>query len=100
VQYIDVLFAQRDLLEARMVFIETKQQQLTAVVNTYQALGGGLAPNIPSYLPPVEDGPGMVPNGPEAVPVGPEMEPMPAPDAVEQDDQGGPLPTPAPKAVE
>ena len=42
VDYIDVLFAQRDLLEARTVLIETKQQQLTAIVNAYQALGGGL----------------------------------------------------------
>ena len=42
VEYIDVLFAQRDLLEARTVLIETKQQQLTAIVNAYQALGGGL----------------------------------------------------------
>ena len=40
--YMDVLFAQRDLLEARMVLIETKQQQLAAIVNVYQALGGGL----------------------------------------------------------
>ncbi len=42
VEYMDVLFAQRDLLEARTVLIETKQQQLTAIVTAYQALGGGL----------------------------------------------------------
>lgn len=42
VEYIDVLFAQRDLLEARIVLVETKQQQLSAIVNAYQALGGGL----------------------------------------------------------
>ena len=41
VEYIDVLFSQRDLMEARMVLIETKNQQLSAVVNAYQALGGG-----------------------------------------------------------
>lgn len=41
VEYMDVLFAQRDLLEARIVLIETKQQQLSAIVRTYQALGGG-----------------------------------------------------------
>jgi outer membrane protein, multidrug efflux system len=40
-EYIEVLFAQRDLLEARLVLIETKKEQLSAVVNTYQALGGG-----------------------------------------------------------
>lgn len=39
-EYLDVLLAQRDMMEARLVLIETKQQQLTAVVNTYQALGG------------------------------------------------------------
>lgn len=41
VEYMDVLFAQRDLADARMVLIETKRQQLIAIVNTYQALGGG-----------------------------------------------------------
>lgn len=40
-EYIDVLFSQRDLLEAQTVLIETKQQQLAAIVNAYQALGGG-----------------------------------------------------------
>lgn len=42
VQYMDVLFAQRDLADARMVLIDTKRKQLTAIVDTYQALGGGL----------------------------------------------------------
>jgi hypothetical protein len=46
-EYIDVLFAQRDLWEARRVLIDTKREQLSAVVNTYQALGGG------AYLSPV-----------------------------------------------
>jgi outer membrane protein, multidrug efflux system len=40
-EYIEVLFAQRDLMEGRMVLIETKKQQLSAIVNVYQALGGG-----------------------------------------------------------
>ncbi|QDU89210.1 Outer membrane protein OprM precursor [Pirellulimonas nuda] len=40
-EYIDVLLSQRDLQDAKMVLIETKQQQLAAVVNAYQALGGG-----------------------------------------------------------
>lgn len=44
VEYMDVLFAQRDLIDARMVLIETKKEQLSALVNTYQALGGGLVP--------------------------------------------------------
>ena len=92
-----MLFAQRDRIDARMVLIETKQQQLSAIVNAYQALGGGLAPNIPRRLPPVVDGPEMVPGGPETVPAGPEMEPMPAAAA---DNQNEPLPTPASNAVE
>jgi multidrug efflux system outer membrane protein len=40
-EYIDVLFAQRDLWDARADLIETKQAELSAVINTYQALGGG-----------------------------------------------------------
>ncbi len=40
-EYLDVLLAQRDMNEAKMVLIETKQEQLTAAVNAYQALGGG-----------------------------------------------------------
>lgn len=64
VVYMDILFAQRDLVDARMVLIDTKREQLSAVVNTYQALGGGLVPFqypdaglIPSELPvpPSED---------------------------------------------
>lgn len=41
VEYLDVLFSQRDLMEARTVLIETKRDQLSAIINTYQALGGG-----------------------------------------------------------
>lgn len=45
--YVDVLFAQRDLRDARTVTVETKQQQLSAIVDTFQALGGG------NYLLPI-----------------------------------------------
>ncbi|WP_202802860.1 TolC family protein [Singulisphaera acidiphila] len=45
VEYIDVLFAQRDLRDARATLIDTKVEQLSAIVNTYQALGGGLSSN-------------------------------------------------------
>ncbi len=41
VEYLEVLLAQRDLMDARTVLIETKREQLSAIVNTYQALGGG-----------------------------------------------------------
>ncbi|MCA9108637.1 MAG: TolC family protein [Planctomycetaceae bacterium] len=40
-EYVEVLLAQREMMEARLVLIETKRQQLAAIVNTYQALGGG-----------------------------------------------------------
>ncbi len=46
-EYIEVLFAQRDLMEARMALIETKRQQLSAIVTAFQALGGG-----GTYAPP------------------------------------------------
>jgi multidrug efflux system outer membrane protein len=56
VDYMDVLFAQRDLMDARMVLIETKQQQLSAIVNVYQALGGGLLGcNLADPRPPQSD---------------------------------------------
>lgn len=44
-EYVEVLLALRDLLEARTVVIETKRQQLSAIVNAYQALGGGFPSN-------------------------------------------------------
>lgn len=40
-EYSEVLFAQRDLIEAKLLLIETKKEQLSAIVNAYQALGGG-----------------------------------------------------------
>lgn len=39
--YLEVLMTQRDALEARLELIQTKKQQLNAMVNIYQALGGG-----------------------------------------------------------
>lgn len=39
--YMEVLLVQRDALESRFDLIETKKQQLNAMVNIYQALGGG-----------------------------------------------------------
>jgi NodT family efflux transporter outer membrane factor (OMF) lipoprotein len=42
VEYLDVLIAQRDLWDARFELIETRQEQLFAIVKTYQALGGGV----------------------------------------------------------
>lgn len=39
--YMEVLLTQRDALESRFELIEIKKQQLNAMVNVYQALGGG-----------------------------------------------------------
>lgn len=39
--YMEVLLTQRDALESRFELIETKMQQMHAVVNIYRALGGG-----------------------------------------------------------
>lgn len=39
--YMEVLLTRRDALESQLELIETKQLQLGAVVNMYQALGGG-----------------------------------------------------------
>jgi multidrug efflux system outer membrane protein len=39
--YMEVLLTQRDALEARFELIETKREQMIAMVNIYQALGGG-----------------------------------------------------------
>lgn len=39
--YLEVLTARRDALDAQLLLIETKRQQLTAAVDLYQALGGG-----------------------------------------------------------
>jgi len=39
--YVEVLLTQRDALEAKMELIEIKKQQMNAMVNAYQALGGG-----------------------------------------------------------
>jgi hypothetical protein len=40
-EYVEVLLAQRDLLDSRTVLIQTKQQELQAIVDAYRALGGG-----------------------------------------------------------
>lgn len=39
--YLEVLMTQRDALEAKLELIETKQQQMSAVVQVYRSLGGG-----------------------------------------------------------
>lgn len=39
--YMEVLLTQRDALEARAALIDTKKEQMVAMVNLYKALGGG-----------------------------------------------------------
>ena len=57
VEYLDVLIALRDRNDARIVLIETKQEQLSAIVNAYQALGGGWRDNMGGPMPLPQDGP-------------------------------------------
>jgi len=83
VEYLDVLFSQRDRNEATMVLIETKKEQLSAIVNAYQALGGGwqspqvialppvdLPPPIPIEIvpPPASDVPPLLPDNDRPIP--------------------------------
>ncbi len=86
-EYIDVLFAQRDMMDARMVLIETKTEQLSAIINTYQALGGGLVRNQfgePTIAPPESSMP--VPEAatgndpPRVPPAGDNVQPAPEED--------------------
>jgi NodT family efflux transporter outer membrane factor (OMF) lipoprotein len=78
IDYIDVLFAQRDLRDARTQLIDTKQEQLAAIAYTYQALGGGLVrmevvdPTITVVQPEGEMAPPLAPgedNGAAVPPV-------------------------------
>ena len=39
--YMEVLLTQRDALESKFELVETKKKQMNAIVNIYQALGGG-----------------------------------------------------------
>ncbi|MCB0696647.1 MAG: TolC family protein [Chitinophagaceae bacterium] len=39
--YMEVLLTQRDALEAKFELVETRRQQMNAMVNVYHALGGG-----------------------------------------------------------
>lgn len=109
--YLDVLFAQSALLEARTVLVETKLKQLSAIVDAYQALGGGVvlstSNQYPSatYRPPLELDPEEVPAAPlpEEIPAPPQAEkaPPPAPQAEEAlppEPQAKKIPPPKPLA--
>ncbi len=111
IDYLDVLLAQDALFEARKELIETKEQQLSAIVNTYQALGGGAYLSPPLILASVQAehkkhhflwlrhsqasaaaGIGPVPPPTPAAETGPVPPPTPA--AAET----GPVPPPTPAA--
>jgi NodT family efflux transporter outer membrane factor (OMF) lipoprotein len=79
VGYLDVLFAQSALLDARTELVETKLKQLSAIVDAYQALGGGGAlltntTQTPDGLSPLPPMPGA-----EEVPTDPQAEEVPPP---------------------
>jgi len=61
IEYIDVLISQRDLLDARTVLINTKREQLTAIVHVYQALGGGTSLICPPPEPHLDAPNGQLP---------------------------------------
>ena len=42
--YLDVLTAQRDLFQAELSLVSTRQQHLSSIVRLYKALGGGWSP--------------------------------------------------------
>lgn len=86
VEYIDVLFAQRDLLEARRALIDTRQEQLSAIVSAYQALGGGWQAGARGPAPPAVEAP---PPNAEAFPPPPAAEAVPPPPKAD-----APLPPP------
>jgi outer membrane protein, multidrug efflux system len=101
IQYLDVLTALRDRNEARLVLIDTKQEQLAAIVSAYQALGGGWRyvggpMQMPPPGPPAEE----VQMPVNRLPPGPPAENLPAPQPVIQGPAppGPMVPGPAPPA--
>ena len=79
IEYIDVLFAQRDLWQARRDLIDTKQEQLSAIVNAYQALGGGWQNGLPGPVPPAVEVLPTPPQGETPPPPPKADEPLPPP---------------------
>ncbi|WP_447965313.1 efflux transporter outer membrane subunit [Nitrospira sp. Ecomares 2.1] len=58
--YLDVLTAQRDLFQAELGLVSTRQQNLSSIVRLYKALGGGWSPTDKEGQPvssPSEPGP-------------------------------------------
>ncbi|PJA78600.1 MAG: transporter, partial [Nitrospirae bacterium CG_4_9_14_3_um_filter_51_5] len=62
--YLDVLTAQRDLFQAELSLVSTRQQHLSSIVRLYKALGGGWLPTEEQGHP--ASGPGKLgPTQPE-----------------------------------
>ncbi|WP_342346397.1 efflux transporter outer membrane subunit [uncultured Nitrospira sp.] len=49
--YLDVLTAQRDLFQAELGLVSTRQQNLSSIVQLYKALGGGWSPTEKEIQP-------------------------------------------------
>jgi multidrug efflux system outer membrane protein len=90
VEYMDVLLAQRDLMDAKITLIDTKQEQLAAIVNAYQALGGGGNQALAGYYQDLKTGgvpaygllhPNGVTNPPSACEILPHSPPLQPTDA-------------------
>ncbi|HEY4311403.1 MAG TPA: TolC family protein [Pirellulales bacterium] len=113
IEYLDVLTALRDRNDARIVIIETKQEQLSAVVNAYQALGGGwrnvggpiqvMVPTPPRFrIPflqpeaPAEEVPAPGQDQ-EAIPPGPPVQGQPGPAGQGPNPPGPAIQGPAPR---
>lgn len=79
IEYIDVLFAQRDMWQGRRDLIDTKQQQLSAIVNAYQALGGGWRSGGPEPLQPAAEEVPPPPKAEELPPAPEDDQPQPQP---------------------
>ena len=83
IDYLDVLTAQNELFDGIVDLIDTKGEQLAAVANTYQALGGGLPPILmaetAAILPPLphHSGPPSPVGPPPGFPTGPPLPPGP-----------------------
>ena len=111
IDYLDVLTAQNELFDAIKDLIDTKGEQLAAVVNTYQALGGGSylspIPTVDSLLPPKHQWhfkhfesnempqPGPPPPLPPVAGTSPSPSPSPPPSPVTEANMGPFSPPPA-----
>ncbi|HKC95936.1 MAG TPA: TolC family protein, partial [Nitrospira sp.] len=67
--YLDVLTAQRALLDSELGLARTRRAQLTSVVQLYTALGGGWSPEMAPRKPQAAGARGQTAESVEATPV-------------------------------